>query len=97
VQTDDERWLALDARVLKHHQRALGGLYQSVLRAELTQRYGVAFGEIVKGQAEIAGVPAELLQQFSKRSAQVSAALVLRLSSPRRSAREMNHVWDASR
>ena len=75
VQTDDGRWLALDARVLKHHQRALGGLYQSVLRAELTDRYGVGFGEIVKGQAEIAGVPVELLQQFSKRSAQVSAAL----------------------
>ena len=75
VQTDDGRWLALDARVLKHHQRALGGLYQSVLRAEITHRYGVAFGEIVKGQAEIAGVPPELLQQFSKRAAQVSEAL----------------------
>ena len=75
VQTGDGRWLALDARVLKHHQRALGGLYQSVLRAELTDRYGVAFGEIVKGQAEIAGVPVELLQQFSKRAAQVSEAL----------------------
>ncbi len=49
VQTEDGRWLALDARVLKHHQRALGGLYQSVLRAELTDRYGVAFGEIVEG------------------------------------------------
>ena len=61
VQTVDGRWLALDARVLKQHQRALGGLYQSVLRAELTHRYGVAFGEIVNGQAEIAGVPAELL------------------------------------
>ena len=75
VQADDGCWLALDARVLKHHQRALGGLYQSVLRAELTDRYGVAFGEIVKGQAEIAGVPVELLQQFSKRASQVSEAL----------------------
>jgi conjugative relaxase-like TrwC/TraI family protein len=56
VQTEDGRWLALDARVLKQHQRALGGLYQSVLRAELTNRYGVGFGEIVNGQAEIAGV-----------------------------------------
>ena len=71
VQTDDGRWLALDARVLKQHQRALGGLYQSVLRAELTHRYGVGFGEIVNGQAEIAGVPTELFEQFSKRAAQV--------------------------
>ena len=36
VQTDDGRWLALDARVLKRYQRAFGGFYQSVLRAELT-------------------------------------------------------------
>ena len=74
VQTEDGRWLALDARTLKGFQRALGGLYQSVLRAELTSRYGVAFGEIDKGQAEIAGVPEELLDQFSKRSVQVDAA-----------------------
>ena len=36
VQTDDGRWWALDARYLKRHQRMLGGLYQSVLRNELT-------------------------------------------------------------
>jgi len=75
VQMPDGRWLALDARFLKRHQRMLGGLYQSVLRAELTHRYGVAFGEIVNGQAEIAGVPDELLDQFSKRTVEVDAAL----------------------
>jgi conjugative relaxase-like TrwC/TraI family protein len=80
VQTDDGRWLALDARVLKQHQRALGGLYQSVLRAELTARYHVAFGEIVKGQAEISGVPPEMLEQFSKRTAQVDEALQVKLT-----------------
>ena len=66
VQTDDGRWLALDARYLKRHQRMLGGLYQSVLRAELTHRYGVAWEPIVNGQAEIAGVPGELLEVFSE-------------------------------
>ena len=80
VQTDDGRWLALDARVLKHHQRALGGLYQSVLRAEVTNRYGVAFSEIVHGQAEIAGVPTVLLEQFSKRSAQVKGELQIKVA-----------------
>ena len=80
VQTDDGRWLALDARMLKGHQRALGGLYQSVLRAELTSRYGVAFGEIVKGQAEIAGVPDELLALFSKRTVQVEDALAVKVA-----------------
>jgi conjugative relaxase-like TrwC/TraI family protein len=75
VQTADERWLALDARFLKRHQRTLGGLYQSVLRAELTHRYDVVFGPIVNGQAEIAGVPAELLAVFSKRSAEIDTVM----------------------
>ena len=80
VQTADGRWLALDARYLKRHQRMLGGLYQSVLRAELTHRYGVAWGPIVNGQAEIAGVPGELLDVFSKRTAQVDDALAVKLA-----------------
>jgi conjugative relaxase-like TrwC/TraI family protein len=75
VQTVDGRWRALDARFLKRHQRTLGGLYQSVLRAELTHRYGIAWGPIVNGQAEITGIPADLLEVFSKRTAQVDAAL----------------------
>ena len=75
VQTADERWLALDARFLKRHQRTLGGLYQSVLRAELTHRYGVAFEPIVNGQAEISGVPAELLAVFSKRTAEIDTVM----------------------
>jgi conjugative relaxase-like TrwC/TraI family protein len=79
VQTADGRWLALDARYLKRKQRALGGLYQSVLRAELTHRYGVAWGPVEHGQAELAGIPSELLATFSKRTAQVDAALIEKL------------------
>lgn len=79
VQTPDGRWWALDARTLKRKQRALGGLYQSVLRAELTHRYGVAWGPIVKGQAEILGMPAELLDAFSKRSRQVDNLLAAKV------------------
>jgi DNA transposition AAA+ family ATPase len=67
--------MALDARYLKRHQRALGGLYQSVLRTELTRRYDIAWGAIENGQAEIGGIPRELLEAFSKRTAQVDAAL----------------------
>ena len=69
VQTVEGRWMALDARYLKKHQRMLGGLYQSVLRNELTHRFGVEWGPIVNGQAEIAGVPKDLLAVFSKRAA----------------------------
>ena len=71
VQLPDGRWYALDASYLKDNQRALGGLYQSVLRSELTSRYGVAWESILKGQAEIAGIPAEVLETFSKRTRQV--------------------------
>jgi conjugative relaxase-like TrwC/TraI family protein len=71
VQTADGRWMALDARVLKQHQRTFGGLYQSVLRSELTAKFGVGWGPIVQGQAEIAGLDPELLAAFSKRAAQV--------------------------
>ena len=79
VQTEDGRWLALDARYLKRNQRMLGGLYQSVLRAELTHRYGVAWQQIVNGQAEIAGVPRELVETFSKRASQVEAELAAKI------------------
>ncbi len=75
VQTDDGRWWALDARYLKRHQRMLGGLYQSVLRSELTHRFGVGWGPIVNGQAEIAGMPKDLLAVFSKRAADIDVAL----------------------
>ncbi len=57
----------------------LGGLYQSVLRAELTHRFGVEWGPILTGQAEIAGVPDELLVVFSKRSAAIGVAMAAKL------------------
>jgi conjugative relaxase-like TrwC/TraI family protein len=79
VQTADGRWLALDARYLKRHQRVLGGLYQSVLRAELTHRLGIDWRPIVNGQAEIAGIPDELLAVFSKRTADIDQALAGKL------------------
>lgn len=76
VQTDDHSWLALDARYLKRYQRMLGGLYQSVLRNELAHVFGVGWAPIEHGQAEMLGVPAELCEAFSKRSAQVERAIV---------------------
>jgi conjugative relaxase-like TrwC/TraI family protein len=80
VQTDDGRWWALDARYLKRHQRMLGGLYQSVLRSELTHRFGVGWAPIVNGQAEIAGIPKELLSVFSKRAATIDVAVAAKVN-----------------
>lgn len=79
VQTADGRWLAVDARYLKRHQRMLGGLYQSALRAELHQELGVVWGSVRNGQAEIAGVPAELLTVFSKRTGEIDHAVGAKL------------------
>ena len=79
VQTADGGWWALDARYLKRYQRMLGGLYQSVLRAELTARYGVAWGAVVNGQAELAEVPGELIEQFSKRSGQLDPVVTAKV------------------
>ena len=80
VQTDDGRWLALDARYLKQYQRMLGGLYQSVLRNELAHRFGIGWESIVHGQAEILGVPAELRDVFSKRSEQIDHAVTAKVA-----------------
>jgi len=79
VQTDDGRWLALDARYLKGYQRMLGGLYQSVLRNELAHRLGIGWAPIVHGQAEILGVPEELREVFSKRSDQIDHAVTAKV------------------
>ena len=79
VQTDDGRWMALDARVLKQHQRTFGGLYQSVLRSELTAKFGVGWEAIVNGQAEITGVDPALLAVYSKRAAQVDVETTARV------------------
>jgi conjugative relaxase-like TrwC/TraI family protein len=80
VQTDDGRWLALDARYLKKHQRVLGGLYQSVLRNELTHRFGIAWGDIENGQAEMSAMPDDLLTIFSKRTDQIDDALAAKVN-----------------
>lgn len=94
VRSPDGRWLALDARYLKRKQRALGGLYQSVLRAQLTHRYGIAWGPIVDGQAEIAGMPKGLLDVFSKRTRQVDELLAIRLMGFRETEGRDPTLWE---
>ncbi|HET7405842.1 MAG TPA: AAA family ATPase [Mycobacteriales bacterium] len=49
-------------------------VYQAALRNELTRRLGVDWTPVSRdGQAEIAGVPAELIALWSKRTVQVTA------------------------
>lgn len=72
VMAPDGRWLALDARTLKHDQRTVSALYAAGLRAELTSRLGVRWHEVENGQAEIADAPEEVLDTFSQRTKQMA-------------------------
>jgi len=77
----DGSWRALDGWALYLEAKAAGVLYQAALRAELTRRVGVAWGPVTKhGQAELAGIPAAVLERFSKRAAQVEAAAEAKLA-----------------
>jgi conjugative relaxase-like TrwC/TraI family protein len=78
VQGPDARWRALDARVVFRAQRTFGAIYQSALRSELTRALGVRFGEVSKGQAEIADL-VELVEAFSTRSVQIKDRLEQKL------------------
>jgi conjugative relaxase-like TrwC/TraI family protein len=67
----DGAWSAPDARLLYHHTRTAGFLYQSALRAGLTRTLGVRFGEVSRGVAELDGVPKTLLRAFSTRRREI--------------------------
>lgn len=75
VLSPDGRWLALDARTIKHDQRTLSAVYHAALRGELTARLGVRWHEPANGIAEIVGIPDELLAEFSTRAEDVEVRL----------------------
>jgi conjugative relaxase-like TrwC/TraI family protein len=68
VMSPDGRWLALDARTIKHDQRTLSALYHATLRAELTHHLGVRWHEPENGIAELADVPDHMRSEFSTRT-----------------------------
>src|SRR5450755_2306247 len=70
----DGAWRTIDGHELFHHKKAAGVLYQAALRAELHSRLGVTFAAPnAHGQAEILGVPNEVMTAWSKRTAQIAA------------------------
>jgi conjugative relaxase-like TrwC/TraI family protein len=71
----DGSWRALHGHAVFEEAKTAGMLYQAALRAELTRRLGLAWGPVSEhGQAELAGMPTELLTRFSTRTAEVEAA-----------------------
>jgi conjugative relaxase-like TrwC/TraI family protein len=71
----DGRWSALPSGKLFEQAKTAGYLYQRALRAELSRRLGVQWTQVVKGTAELVGVPRELIEALSKRRAQIVARI----------------------
>jgi conjugative relaxase-like TrwC/TraI family protein len=86
VRAEDGRWSALDGRLVYAHARTAGFLYQAALRAELTRSLGVEWMPVNKGSAEIRGVSDRVIRAFSRRRAEIEAAMQLHGSRGRHAA-----------
>jgi conjugative relaxase-like TrwC/TraI family protein len=73
----DGRFTALHGAPLYRAAKTAGYLYQAHLRATISDRLGLEWGEVRKGAAELAGVPAEILTEFSKRRQEMLRAAEL--------------------
>jgi len=67
----DGRWGALVSPRLYAHARTAGFLYQAHLRHELTRRLGVEWTPVRSGVAEIDGVAADVIREFSRRREEI--------------------------
>ena len=68
----DGRWSALDATALYRAQRTVGVVFQNVMRLELSKRLEVEWGPMHNDSAEVAGIPARVLREFSQRTEQIA-------------------------
>jgi conjugative relaxase-like TrwC/TraI family protein len=60
--SSDGAWRTIDGHEMFHHKKAAGSIYQAALRAELHSRLSVIFDTPnAHGQAEILGIPADLM------------------------------------
>lgn len=74
VEGPDGRWTAFVHPELYRAVRAAGEIFQTALRAELTDRLGLQW-RTGRHVPEVAGVPASLCELFSKRSREIEAWL----------------------
>jgi conjugative relaxase-like TrwC/TraI family protein len=73
----DGRFTALHGAPLYRAAKTAGCLYQAHLRATISDRLGLEWGQVRKGAAELADVPAEILTEFSKRRQEMLRAAEL--------------------
>jgi conjugative relaxase-like TrwC/TraI family protein len=77
VRCADGGWRTLDGREIYHHKKSAGAIYQAALRGELNGRLAVSFGPVsAHGQAEIAGIPEDLMAAWSTRTTAVMTEAV---------------------
>jgi conjugative relaxase-like TrwC/TraI family protein len=70
----DGRFTALHGALLYRAAKTGGYLYQAHLRAEIAQRLGWEWGPVSKGAAELRGVPAAVVEEFSRRRHEMQRA-----------------------
>lgn len=68
-------WRSVESSNLFEHAKAAGCLYQAHLRHELVARLGVRFNPSNNGHAEIDGIPAAVIDLFSKRRNEIEDEL----------------------
>ena len=68
----DGRWSALDGRAIYDTARTGGAVFQAAIRRELTAALGVEWGPVHEDAAEIAGIPHNVLREFSQRHEQIA-------------------------
>ncbi len=71
----DGKWLSLASpkgrMPLWLHAKAAGHIYQAVLRAEITRRLGLEWGEVENGHSDLVDIAQEVLDHFSRRRAEI--------------------------
>lgn len=85
IQASDGRWSAPDGRHLFAWKMTAGTLYRSALRAELAP-LGLAWELRRNGLSELRDVPKPILRAFSKRRADIEAAMQVRGTTSQRAA-----------
>lgn len=84
----DGRFVALEPRGLYRHGLAADAVYQATFRHLAERRLGLTTDPVVRGWADVAGVPRTVVEHFSKRSDEIAAELA-RIGSDSPQARQL--------
>jgi conjugative relaxase-like TrwC/TraI family protein len=72
VRGEDGRYSAPDMRPVFAAAKTAGTIAEAVTRQELTRTLGVEWGPVRSGTADIAGMPEDVLREFSTRRAEIA-------------------------